>query len=380
MENNDIETIQLLLDNGAQADPRILHYSDNDWHSLITLRLATGNTAITELLLQYIDLEENMTAASVLDRDTLMVVSAACGLTTIVKHILDRKSHGDTKPWGSPTFLHRDHLEDSPLAWATFGGHKDIFALLLDHGANPYGRRPALTIAVSLGYAEIAQLLLDRGTDFNSRSCTMSCKSEAKCSLGICTLCRAIKFPQLFQALTEQGALVQDDSSDLVSLMAEVVRSGNVVLVQVLLDKGDPLKVHESDHPKPMLYCAVKGGVDMLNFLTTNGVLAFDPNDEYVKSILSKAVVEGRSKIVEYFLGRGCDPNSKLGTRRLYLEMAAQATNHEAAAATFDILLRHGADINQIPDTFGNFYSKFTQLDMFRLLLERGANIGPSGD
>ena len=137
VENNDIETIQLLLDNGAHADPRILHYSDNDWHSLITLRLATGNTAIAELLLQYIDLEEKMTAASVLDRDTLMVVSAACGLTTIVKHILDRKSHGDTKPWGSRTFLHRDHLEDSPLAWATFGGNKDIVALLLDHGANP---------------------------------------------------------------------------------------------------------------------------------------------------------------------------------------------------------------------------------------------------
>ena len=205
----------------------------------------------------------------------------------------------------------------------------------------------------------------------------MSCKSEAKCSLGICTLYRAIKFPQLFQALTEQGALVQDDSSDSVSLMAEVVRSGNVVLVQVLLDKGVPLKVHESDHPKPMLYCAVKGGVDMLNFLATYGVLAFDPNDEYVKSILSKTVVEGRSKIVEYFLGRGCDPNSKLGTRRPYLEMAAQATNHEAAAATFDILLRHGADINQIPDTFGNSYSEFTQLDMFRLLLERGANAHP---
>lgn len=226
-----------------------------------------------------------MTAASVLDRDTLMVVSAACGLTTIVKQILDRKSHGDTKPWGSRTFLHCDHLEDSPLVWATFGGHKDIVALLLDHGANPYGRRPALTIAVSLGYAEIAELLLDRGTDFNSRSCaiTMSCKSEAMCSLGICTLYHAITFPQIFQALIEQGALVQDDSSDLVSLMAEVVRSGNVALVQVLLDKGVPLKVHESDHPTPMLYCAVEGGVDMLNFLTTYGVLEFDPNDEYVK-------------------------------------------------------------------------------------------------
>lgn len=226
-----------------------------------------------------------MTAASVLDRDTLMVVSAACGLTTIVKQILDRKSHGDTKPWGSRTFLHCDHLEDSPLVWATFGGHKDIVALLLDHGANPYGRRPALAIAVSLGYAEIAELLLDRGTDFNSRSCaiTMSCKSEAMCSLGICTLYHAITFPQIFQALIEQGALVQDDSSDLVSLMAEVVRSGNVALVQVLLDKGVPLKVHESDHPTPMLYCAVEGGVDMLNFLTTYGVLEFDPNDEYVK-------------------------------------------------------------------------------------------------
>lgn len=101
-----------------------------------------------------------MTAASVLDRDTLMVVSAACGLTTIVKQILDRKSHGDTKPLGSRTFLHCDHLEDSPLVWATFGGHKGIVALLLDHGANPYGRRPALAIAVSLGYAEIAELLL----------------------------------------------------------------------------------------------------------------------------------------------------------------------------------------------------------------------------
>ena len=377
VKNDDIETTQLLLDNGAHADPRILNHSDDDWHSLITLYWATGNKAITELLLQHIDLEEKMTAASVLDRNILMIASAACGLIAVVKRILDRKSHGDTKPWGSQTFLHWDRCNSPPLTWATFGGHKDIAALLLDHGADPYGRIPALALAITLRRAEIVELLLNRGTDFNSRTCTMSHKSEAICSLGICTLYCAIRFPRAFQVLTEKGALVQDDSSGLVSLMAEVVRSGNVALVQVLLDKGVPLKVHESDHPKVMLDCAVKGGIDMLNFLTTYGALAFDPNDEYMKRALWKTVAEGRSEIVKYFLGRGCDPNAKSGTKRPYLEMAGQATDPEAAAATLDVLLHHGADINQIPDTFGNLYPEFTQLDMFRLLLERGANAHP---
>lgn len=51
VKNNDIGTIQLILDNGAHADPRVLHDSGDDWHSLITLRLTTGDTAIAELLL-----------------------------------------------------------------------------------------------------------------------------------------------------------------------------------------------------------------------------------------------------------------------------------------------------------------------------------------
>lgn len=212
VKNSDIDTIQLLLDNGARADPRVLHYSDDGWHSLIALRSADMNTEIAEFLLQHIDIDQKMTGASLLDRDILMVYSLACGLTAVVKQILDRKTHGDTKPWGSRTFLHWDDFNNPPLAWATCNGHKDTVALLLEHGADPYGRIPALTIAVTLGHAEIAELLLDRGADFNSRTCTMSHKSETICSLGICMLYRTIKYPQVFQALTEQGALVDDPS------------------------------------------------------------------------------------------------------------------------------------------------------------------------
>lgn len=93
-----------------------------------------------------------------------------------------------------------------------------------------------------------------------------------------------------------------------------------------------------------------QGRLDMLGFLSKRGIILIDPKSKIVEDALWSSVVTGNSAMVECFLKQGYDPNMKMGEEnpQTYLKAAAMAQDAEAAAATLDILLRHGADITKL--------------------------------
>ncbi|OQE32560.1 hypothetical protein PENFLA_c001G09150 [Penicillium flavigenum] len=127
----------------------------------------------------------------------------------------------------------------------------------------------------------------------------------------------------------------------------------------------------------------------MLQFLHPYGVIAV-PSDIGNQYAMVAAVRRGDSLTTEYFLNQGFDPNSELDALRQYyfydhnirpyLGIAAEARDPEAAAATLDVLLHYGADIDKLeepPCCWSKALGvggKDRQLVSLRLLLERGAN------
>lgn len=97
----DPETLQLLLENGDCPDP--VTHGDRGEYSLEILRYMAREkgTAMTELLLKHIYVEEKMSSINQVDREILLEAAAEAGLIDIVRQILERGIHGDTRPWGS---------------------------------------------------------------------------------------------------------------------------------------------------------------------------------------------------------------------------------------------------------------------------------------
>ncbi|ODM18468.1 hypothetical protein SI65_06339 [Aspergillus cristatus] len=139
--------------------------------------------------------------------DTAAFRAALCGSVSAVKQILEEGSHGDTKPWGSRTFLHDKTYElQLPLAHAAKWEHMDVVALMLDYGADPSASGRAiwsgvLESAIGSGNIETVKLLLDRGIGVDFQRGEPHCKP----SLGVNALGSAVRFLSIFDFLSTEA-------------------------------------------------------------------------------------------------------------------------------------------------------------------------------
>lgn len=383
IKNDNIEMVRLLLDNGARPD---LAYTPYNKNSLALLNQAArwGNAAIVKLLLQHIDVETKLTHGHK-EWDTLITTAAAFGLMDVFQMILkkDKASQGDKFA------LHSRYLRP-PLSLAAEKGHTDIVALLLDHGSDVHvgvvstESYTPLIMAASNGHTEIVKLLLDRGIDFSRQGLYGSCEAclSDRISLGTAALCHSTKFPAIFQLVLDAVDTISDPVESFI-LMIEVIMSGNVALLQLLVNRGLRLDLDE-EHNISLVRYAAKGGPDMLRALSNCGVIVVSPEDIDAQYSMCVAVYEGNSAVVGYFLEQGFDPNyvPLAFAGHSYMEIATRGRNPEAAAATLDVLLHHGANFD---DMLGActydcecVRDDEQQLQAARLLLERGANPSPT--
>lgn len=401
--NGNAAAVQLLLDKGACPDPRMKYPSVMPGHSLEILEAAgiNGHVKVAELLLKHIKVKSKMRGANK-DRDALIITAATCGLTDLVQDIfVSGPKTYKKQPEGTRTFL-RNTSRSTPLVGAINRGHKDIVALLIDHGVDVYQDfgDPPLIKAVSKGQTDIVQLLLDNGADlshtraYNLPSCY--CTISNPCTIGFAALYHAVPFPSIFQLLLDRGAKPGDPMEKL-TLVIEVVRLRSEKVAQLLMEhilqeasKDDSIADGEaSGQPdkqaggqagkKPGNKSGKKESKKVRSVVQEVGL-----NSLAVRSIMSGALRNGDAAVVNYLLEEGFSPNHKwpesYNGETSSLEIAAEAPNRKAAAATLDVLLHHGADINQLQ---GNYWSPWSRnqdekrYTSMKLLVERGADPVP---
>ncbi|KAJ5385473.1 hypothetical protein N7517_003384 [Penicillium concentricum] len=373
----DLETVMFLVEKGACPDPEMCGGA-----TLWPLRWAAERKRydIVEYLLSKIDVDAKISKGGD-DLAILLFVSALCGLESLLREILAsgcdvnivcRCDYPDYSSWPRPA-----------LSAAAGRGRVDIATILLEHGARLYGEEPdekrgyepkyqPLFSACRGGHIEAVKLLLDHGLDLK--------KAETERNSAVIA---AIGFPQIIDLLLSRGAEGQARFyNDKANPMTEAVRSGGIASVQVLLGHNVPVEPAFLTRNESLIGEASKSkdGPAMLDLLAAHDVVA-QADDKHAQQVLQATIRRGGAAVTEFFLKRGFDPNLKLyehsGNSKSYLEDALAANNQKAAEATIDVLLRYGADINDLQGYSHNFIlcqAESKCLSYVRLLLDRGAN------
>ena len=383
IKEDSIETVRLLLEKGARPDFAYKAYNENSLE-LLNQAARCGNAAIVKLLLQHVDVESKITSGHE-EWNTLITTAAAFGYMDIFQMILKKNKMSQ----GDKFALHNKYLRP-PLSLAAEKGHTDTVALLLDHGSDLHDGGMStesytpLIMAVSNGHTEIVKLLLDRGINLSFEGLYGSyeaCPMD-RVSLGTAALCYSTKFPAIFQLVLDAVDTILNPVESYI-LMIEVIVSGNVELLQLLINRGLRLDINE-EHNISLVRYATKGGREMLWALSNCGVIVVSPEDIDAQYALCKTVYEGNSAVVGYFLEQGFDPNyiPPVFAGHSYMEIATRGENPEAAAATLDVLLHHGANFDDIPGACTYdcecVRDDEQQLRAAQILLERGANPSPT--
>lgn len=325
----NLEILRLFFDHGASTADI---WKEINWAK--SGKTTEWDTKAAKLLLSRTSIKKIM-SSSATDRDTLMNVAVLCGAVSFVKQILEAGSHEDTRPWSPRTFLHDECYNlRLPLACAAKWGHMDVVALMLDYDGGPSARTQwsgALKSAVLSGDIDMVRLLLDRGIGIDFQ--------REESYFGVDVLRYAARFPSIFQLLIHRGAFNLETYSCLLeSLMRKVVKSGNMTLLKILLDKGVLLEM------ETLLLEAAQGSSDTLEFLSPYGVVTFHPRVKPSYLLNEFDIRNCNLGVLDFFLKAGYGSNASMA----FQTAATSVTDHKVTIQIFDTLLRHGLDLREM--------------------------------
>jgi len=357
-ERGHLEVVKLLL--GAHADVNFIHA--NCVGSALQVATCRANVEVVRLLLGA-NANPNSTANHSSGMTPLQG-AAKCGQVELVRLLLDAKADPNGSKYGL-----------TPLQYATYGNHEDIFEQLLTAGANvnalPEGLledslagETALTIAVRVGNINMAKQLLSFGADINKRGRNKPSALE-KASRGD-TAGSTVEFVDLLlSAHADVNACsgFQGQSSPL----GAAARSGHIAIAQKLLTANADVNLGN-----PLAGAAAHGFVNVVRLLLSKHA-DFNATEASVYSFGGPALVSaaqwGHLEVVEILLEAG----TKLDFIESALSMAALRGYLEVVKA----LLRKRPDPNAVHATYrsplweaaANGY-----VEILRLLLLAGAD------
>jgi ankyrin repeat protein len=242
-------------------------------------------------------------------------------------HDIDKRSY-----WDPPT-----RTQASPLYYATLCGIRSIVEhLVITSRQDPkesYGRRGnPLHVAVIMGHAGVARLLLEHTVDVNARD-------------------RNAETP-----------------------LHAAVRSGNLDIAQLLLSHGADLNTLDNKGESPLHRAVQTQNLDAVEFLLNNGA---DVNAQGMNTRCPLHAAEGRGNldIVQLLLSRGADAKTLDNRGNSLLRKAIQLQKFDLA----ELLLKSGADVNAPDDQGYSLLQKAVQYQnrdtVGFLLLKGGANV-----
>ncbi|TPR07789.1 uracil-xanthine permease family protein [Aspergillus niger] len=336
---------------------------------------------------------------------TALYYSSYCGLTRVVKAVLDKGA----SPNVSGGLYYR------PLQAAACMGHLEILQLLIEATAEVNAKGGALSTALGAaaaqGHLDVAVTLLEAGANvnypnprvFSGQRSDPLFLAVARGHLPVC------------EVLLNYGAEdYHHFKGDLPSALVVAVCSGRLDIVKTLLGCERITTARSIKHRKPAVirfvqsgitaaqYQAAAGGhVEILRELLAHGItpdegLSVDSHAQVSDHpiVLQSAIIGGHTAIVHELLSRGADPNleSSFSTplraaveagnfilAQVLINAGARVDAHRSLRSALsqrrkdlvDLLLQNGADTHRsLRDAVHN-----ADLWAFQLLMDRGADM-----
>lgn len=321
----------------------------------------------------------------------LLLISAACGWNRLIDKLLQCGCSTDfhhTKRllWSvkekSSGLRHLNSVQyPSPLALAAHRGHLDTVKFLLNHKTNPQTvehllneREPTpLLLAIDGYHKPIVNMLLDNGANPNHLT-----------DGRIPVFFKAVDAPEILELLFDHGANPELEGEQVPtawkgSIYVQALLSGNLRTVEFLRRRFSFQESPRTDKSSSLsfLQAAAKGGVRMMEYLIQTGYQVLAGSLEVAEAlqiVLSKADYAALAFLFERNL---VGDLVSIGDTSIMALVDSPDGDLAAMSATLDMLLAHGIRMEieeQDKSPLHDLYFKQDKVDLFKLLLDRGAD------
>ena len=315
--------------------------------------------------------------------------AARCGFHGLVERLL--VAHPQDLNTGGGFF-------GSPLNAALAAGHLDIAQFLLGRGADVNSRsidgQTGLYIASSRGYTDLVQsliALIDRGADLNAL-CTDYNETSDEVLWTPLHLAVHDEQPDVVNLLLERGADMEILSSRGQTALYMASSLGSAEVVRLLIDHGADVNAECADYEDgkevqwtPLHAAAYKDHPDIALLLLEHGANT-EIRSSQNQTALYVASSRGLAEVVRLLINRGANVDAKCDGWEEFgyvmwtpLDVASYHGRQEIAR----VLLEHGADVNY-QDNWGwnplHYVSRHGFDDIARLLLDNGADPNSSNN
>jgi ankyrin repeat protein len=264
-----------------------------------------------------------------------------------------------------------------------------VARLLLDRGTDVNTRRKdhqtPLHVASYYGNVEIVRLLLDHGADLEAAEGDLGGKPLHSVSLG--EYRSEEDGVRVAQLLLDHGADVNTRRKDHRTPLHVASYFGNVEIVHLFLEHGADLEAAEGDMGEKPLhgpsygeYRSEEDGVRVAQLLLDHGADVNTRRKDHWTP-LHVASYFGNVEIVHLFLEHGADleaAEGDIGAKPLHQLSYGEYRSEEDGVRVAQLLLDRGADVNtRIKDhqTPLHVASYFGNVEIVRLLLDHGADL-----
>lgn len=230
----------------------------------------------------------------------------------------------------------------SPLHAAIDRGHQDVVQILLSSGASVHdldeSKKTPLQVACQSSRHGIVNLLLEEGADINA-----PIHPSEDSALPVLLAAAYEGDEKLIRFLLESGADVNATDHSGRTALQEACSLGHYRVVELLLDSGASINAQGGFYGSALQAATGMGHESIARLLLTRGAEVNGTKGFYNSSALVNAARLGLEATVKMLLDLGADVDAK-GRRGSALEGACR---HGDSVAILDLLLNHGADVNQ---------------------------------